>query len=148
MKVNGEAIYGATRWKESTQWGPGKKDYKPANGGGDLLLKLTVDPDPGYAVKECFFTYNAERKALYVILPRWPARMPPSLQSNSFAYSFTIRGLTLSAHTAIELLDGKRPCQWRQVGPDLRITLPDFDPAFIRSQYAYVLKIRDVSLPQ
>ena len=132
IKINGEAIYGSTRWKASSQWGPGKRGYKPANGGGDLLLKLTIDPDPGYAVQECFFTYNPERRNLYVILPKWPP-------------AFTIRDLTLPAGTKMELLDSHQPLVWRQQGKDVLITLPSFDPGLIKSQYAYVLKINNAS---
>ena len=48
------------------QWSEGRRDYKGSNEhitgdwktGGDIMLKLTVDPDPGYAVKEVFYTYN------------------------------------------------------------------------------------------
>ena len=36
------------------------------------MLKLTVDPEPGYAVKESFFTYNPVTNNLYAILPQWP----------------------------------------------------------------------------
>ena len=132
MKINSEAIYGAARWKASSQWGPGKRGYKPANGGGDLLLKLTIDPDPGYAVQECFFTYNSERRNLYVILPKWSP-------------AITVRELTLPAGTKIELLDSHHPLTWRQQGKDVLITLPSFDPGLIKSQYAYVLKINNVS---
>ncbi len=70
MKINNEAIYNTVRWRQASQWGPGRQDFRPTKG-GDLLLKLTVDPDPGFAVKECFFTYNAAHNDLYAILPRW-----------------------------------------------------------------------------
>jgi alpha-L-fucosidase len=132
MKINGEAIYGATRWKNPSQWGPGKRGYKPANGGGDLLLKLTIDPDPGYAVQECFFTYNPERKALYVILPKWSA-------------SFTLHDLTLPANARIELLDTHGNLAWRQQGKDILVDMPPFDPGRMLSQYAYTVKINNVS---
>jgi alpha-L-fucosidase len=141
MKVNGEAIYGASRWKTPAQWGKGRRDYKPANGGGDLLLKLTVDPDPGYAVKECFFTYNADRKDLYVILPRWPV---PSATGGT---SFTIQDLPLSPGTRIELLDTHASLSWRRVGNNCIVTLPAFDPNRIKSQFGYVLKIQGVTRP-
>jgi alpha-L-fucosidase len=130
MKINGEAIYGSTRWKQPSQWGPGRTDYKPKNGGGDLLLKLTVDPDPGYAVKECFFTYNAERKDLYLLLPRWPS-----------GGTFTVRGLAPAAGTTVQLLETKQGLAWKAIGKDIAITLPPFDPNNMTSEYAYVLKI-------
>ena len=130
MTINGEAIYGSIRWKMPSQWGPGRTDYKPKNGDGDLLLKLTVDPDPGYAVKECFFTYNPERKDLYVLLPKWPSDG-----------QFTLRGLGLAKGAQVELLETKQALSWKKAGEDVRIEMPSFDPNRITSEYVYVIKI-------
>jgi alpha-L-fucosidase len=129
MKINHEAIYGASRWRMPSQWSAGRQDYKPANGGGDLLLKLTVDPDPGFAVKECFFTYNAEHNDLYALLPKWPGA------------AFTIHDLTPVTGTRIELLEGHTQLNWRQQGNDCVIELPAYDPARMKSAYAYVIKL-------
>jgi alpha-L-fucosidase len=131
MDINNEAIYGAIRWKTASQWGPGRRDYKPAKS-GDLLLKLTVDPDPGYAVKECFFTYNPTRKALYILLPRWPGA------------SFTVQDLQLPAGTKVELLETHQSLSWKQEGKAVRIRFPAFDPNTIKSEYAYVIKIHQL----
>jgi len=133
MSVNAEAIYGAVRWKSASQWGPGKRDYKPKNGGGDLLLKLTVEPDSGYAVKECFFTYNPERKDLYVMLPVWPS-----------GGKFVVRGLALPAMTKVELLETKQALGWKAVGKDVEITMPAYDPNRIKSEYVFVIKIHSI----
>jgi alpha-L-fucosidase len=130
MKINNEAIYGATRWTTASQWGEGRKDYKPANGGGDLLLKLTIDPDSGYAVKECFFTYNPDRKDLYVLLPRWTS-------------TFTVHNLTVPAGATVELLETRQPLKWHQQGKDIILSLPSFDPGKMTSEYAYVIKIHN-----
>ena len=129
MKINQEAIYGASRWRMPSQWSAGRQDYKPANGGGDLLLKLTVDPEPGYAVKECFFTYNAEHNDLYALLPKWPGA------------TFTIHDLAPAPGAHIELLETHEALQWHQQGNDCVIELPAYDPGKIRSAYAYVIKL-------
>jgi len=134
MNINNEAIYGATRWKVPSQWGPGRRDYKPANGGGDLLLKLTVDPDPGYAVIESFFTYNAQRRELYVFLPKWPA-----------VNYFLIRNLRMPAGAKVELLETHEPLGWKQVEANVQVILPPFDPNRMTSEYAYVVKIGAVN---
>jgi alpha-L-fucosidase len=135
MKINNEAIYGAVRWKTASQWGPGRTDYKPPRGGGgDLLLKLTIDPDPGYAVKECFFTYNPATKTLYVLLPKWP----------DGGASFVVKGLSVPAGSVVSLLETKQGLKWTQQGRDLRITLPEFDPNRMVSEYAYVIKITSI----
>ena len=73
LKINGEAIYGSRRWDRLVQWSEGERDYKPEGQhylGADFILKQTVDPEPGYAVKEMFFTHNDG--AIYAILPKWP----------------------------------------------------------------------------
>ena len=77
LTINGEAIYNTSRWKTPSQWSEGRRDYKGSNAhiegdwktGGDIMLKLTVDPEPGYAVKELFFTYNRNTNSLYAIFP-------------------------------------------------------------------------------
>jgi alpha-L-fucosidase len=130
MKINHAAIYNTQMWRNPSQWSDGRTDYKPKNSSGDLLLKLTVDPDPGYAVKECFFTYNPKENNLYIILPKYPPNK-----------KFIVRDLQLPANTKIELLETKQPLVWKQEGKDLAIQLPEFDPNSIKSQYAYVLKI-------
>ena len=75
LKVNGEAIYGTRAWgnfvsgpKEAKSGNQKKKHYVS----GDAILKQTVDPDPGYAVKEVFFTKKGNN--VYAILPRYPQK--------------------------------------------------------------------------
>ncbi|MBN8854624.1 MAG: hypothetical protein BGO55_22080 [Sphingobacteriales bacterium 50-39] len=135
MKINSEAIYNTVRWREPSQWSAGRQDYTPNNGGGDLLLKLTVDPDPGYAVKECFYTYNASHNDLYVLLPKWPAVGPTGTAT------FTIHDLAPAAGTRIELLETHQPLSWHQQGGDCIIELPVYDPSKMKSSYAYVIKL-------
>ncbi len=130
MNVNGEAIYGTSRWKTVSQWSEGRRDYKPASGSGDLLLKLTVDPDPGYAVKEVFYTYNSDKNDLYAILPRYP--------DNG---SITLHDIELPAGTAIKLLASGQTASWKQTGKDVEVTLPAYNPNKIKTPYAFVLKI-------
>ncbi|HLX93779.1 MAG TPA: alpha-L-fucosidase [Puia sp.] len=133
MKINNEAIYNTAAWRSASQWGEGNRNYRPKNSSGDLLLKLTIDPDPGYAVKECFFTYNPASNNLYVLLPKYPS-----------GRKFTIHDLLLPANTKMELLETHDALSWHQEGNDLVIQLPGFDPNRIRSQYAFVIKINNV----
>jgi alpha-L-fucosidase len=37
------------------------------------MMKLTVDPSPGYATKEVFYTYNNNTNSLYAIFPKYPS---------------------------------------------------------------------------
>ncbi len=132
LKVNGEAIYNTTRWKQVSQWSTGKRDYK-AKKGEDIMMKLTVDPSPGYAVKEVFYTYNPSTNSLYAIFPKYPSGRKLVLKEIVSAKTFgDIRflatGEKLSAH---------------QQGNNLVIDLPEYDPNKIKSPYAYVVKIAD-----
>jgi alpha-L-fucosidase len=130
MKINGEAIYSTISWKTPSQWSAGKTDYKPKSGSNDLFLKLTVDPDSGYAVKECFFTYNPNTNNLYALLPKYPLDK-----------KFIIRNVKLNKSAKINLLETNEDLVWKQKGNDIEITFPESDPDKIRSQYVYVIRI-------
>lgn len=74
FKINGEAICGTEKWQRSCQWSqdgkthwmPEGKHYLPA----DYILKQTIDPQPGYAVREIFFT--CKEKDIFAIVPKFP----------------------------------------------------------------------------
>lgn len=131
LKINGEAIYGSTRYKEPFQWSEGKRDWKaPKNDfktAGDVMLKLTVDPDPGYAVREVFFTRKGN--AVYAILPKWPR-----------SGKIILKDVPTSGKT-ITLLETGEQLRVRPKGNNAEVTLPAFNPDKIKSQYAFVLKI-------
>ena len=131
MDINGEAIYNTERWKRPSQWTEGEIGYKPKKG-EDFLIKTTINPEMGYAVKDCFFTYNVEKNNLYAILPKWPNDK-----------TFTIKDLKLNQNTKIELLETKQVLQWKQVNNDVIIAFPDFNPNQIKSQHAFVIKINN-----
>ncbi len=130
MKINNEAIYNTVRWRTPSQWSDGQKGYKPKNGSGDLLLKLTVDPDPGYAVKELFFTYNEKNNDLYAIFPKYPANN-----------KLTLKSIVLPAGTDIRFLSTKESLQWKQEGENTVIQLPAYNPNTIKAPYAFAVKI-------
>jgi alpha-L-fucosidase len=128
LKINGEAIYNTVRWEVPAQWSEGKRDYHAK--GGDVMLKLTVDPDPGYAVKEIFYTYNANTNSLYAIFPKYPS-----------GGKLVIKDMTLPANTTISFLSTKENVLWKQGGENVIVELPQYDPNKIKAPYAYVLKI-------
>ncbi len=130
LKINGEAIYNTTRWKIHSQWSDGNREYKDRS--GDMLLKITIDPDPGYAVKEIFYTYNAAANALYAIFPQYPANK-----------KLIVKDITLPTGTTIRFLSSKQSLNWNQVGKNVEISLPDYDPNKIKSPYAYAVKIEN-----
>ena len=133
LKTNGEAIYNTETWKTPSQWSAGRTDYKPKDGSGDLLLKLTLNPDPGYAVKELFFTYNNHTKTLYAILPKYPSNQ-----------KILIKNLKLTTANKLSLLPNMETLNWVAKGNDTEIKLPPFDPNKLKTGQAYVIKISNV----
>jgi len=128
LKINGEAIYNTVRWKIPAQWSEGNRDYK--NRSGDMLLKITIDPDPGYAVKEIFYTYNSHNNSLYAILPKYPDQN-----------KIVLKDIQLNPGTAISFLSTNEKLQWQQEGNNVAVTLPAYNPNKIKAPYAYVIKI-------
>ncbi|MEN9685210.1 MAG: hypothetical protein RLZZ28_996 [Bacteroidota bacterium] len=131
LKLNGEAIYGTSRWKMASQWSSmGKRDYK-AKKGEDIMLKLTVDPEPGYATKEVFYTYNAKTNSLYAIFPKFPSDRKLRLKN-------------LAMHTGIKdirfLATGEQLSS-QKMDNDLVVNLPAYDPNKIKSPLAYVIRL-------
>lgn len=129
MHINSEAIYNTVRWKTSSQWSEGNRNYKPGHR-QDPVLKITVDPDPGYAVKEVFYTYNPTTNSLYAILPRYPSDKKMVLEN-----------IQLPQASAVTFLSTKENLQWHNDGNDVIVSLPDYDANKIKAPYAYVLKI-------
>ncbi|MFY7995750.1 MAG: alpha-L-fucosidase [Sediminibacterium sp.] len=130
LSVNGEAIYGTERWKYTCQWSAGKRDYK-AKKGEDFMLKLTVDPAPGYATKEVFYTYRSAQQQLYAILPRYPS--DGKIVLKNLGPTVPLKKITLLA-TGTTL-----PATLQ--GNDVVIQLPAFDPNVFSTSSAYVIKI-------
>jgi alpha-L-fucosidase len=131
LKVNGEAIYNTERWKYSSQWSEGRRDYA-ASGSGDLLLKLTIDPDPGFAVKELFYTYNRSTNSLYAIFPTYPATR-----------ELRLKDFTLNALNKITSLSTGEKLNFSQAGKDVIVHLPPYDPKRMTAPYAYVIRIEN-----
>jgi len=138
MKVNNESIYNTVRWKNTCQWSEGKTDYKPVRkegdfrASGDYMLKLTIDPDPGYAVKEFFFTYNPTTNNLYAVFPQYPANK-----------KLLLKNMLLPKSTNISFLSTQQKLSWKQQGNNVEVQLPDYDPNKIKAPYAYVIKIEN-----
>ena len=129
MNINSEAIYNTVRWKTSSQWSDGNRNYKPAHR-QDPVLKITVDPDPGYAVKEVFYTYNPTTNSLYAILPKYPSDK-----------KMVLKNIQLPEASVVTFLSTKENLQWHNEGNDVIVSLPDYDVNKIKAPYAYVLKI-------
>lgn len=131
LRVNGEAIYGTRRpetpvqWSEGDRnWKSGAKHYEPAY----RILKETVDPDKGFAVKEAFFTKKGDN-TLYAILPVYHKT------------EFRLKNIPVSATSKISMLGSDKKVEWRQDGNDVLVKLPTFEFQEAPCDYAWTLKI-------
>ncbi|MDT0553065.1 alpha-L-fucosidase [Urechidicola vernalis] len=131
LETNGEAIYGTKSWKSSFQWSKGEQNYKPKQHylGGDFILKQTVDPEPGYAVKELFFTQNED--AYFAIAPKWPEE------------EMVINDFELADNATVTLLATGEVLKSKQMGKNVHISMPVYNPNNMKSTdaYAYAFKI-------
>lgn len=132
LEINGEAIYGTRKWKRSVQWSEGdrKIDHEKGYLGGDYILRQTIDPTPGKAVKELFFTQNGE--VLYAISPKFPKGQ------------FLIKGVKASANTSVKLLGVDGELDYIQKGDDLLIKVPKLSYDELPCKHAWSFKISGV----
>ena len=134
LNVNSEAIYGTSQWDDPVQWSKGDKDYKlkQHHVGGDLILKQTVDPDPGYAVKQLFFTKKNE--ALYIISPLWPDK------------KLVVKNVNAAPGAKVTLLGKDGSLKWKNSGKNLVIDVPSKANYNFTTeeQYAFVFKISKI----
>lgn len=134
LEVNGEAIYGSRMWKTTSQWSEGNRNWKPGGKfyvAANAILKQTVDPDPGYAVQEVFFTSKG-KSTVYAILPRYPKE------------ALVLKEVRSTGKTKITLLGSGKPVGWEQKGNDIWVTLPVLSFDELPCQYAWTLKIEHV----
>jgi alpha-L-fucosidase len=133
LRVNGESIYGTRKWKNPVQWSAGERNYKPAGQhylGGDFILRQTVDPEPGYAVKQLFFTRKGND--LFIISPRYL----PELVVRDFSPAPGARMVFLATGQALE---------WHRRDDDTVIKMPQWYPGELPPEqtYAFVVKVED-----
>lgn len=134
MKINGEAIYGTRSWKNHFQWSKGRTDWaakKEGSESGNYILKQTVDPDPGYAVKEVFFTRKGND--LYAILPKLPEG------------KFLLKDIQVQNNTDISLLGFAKSIKWKKVKGDIELQFPVISRQELPVQYAYTLKLTHIN---
>jgi len=133
LAINGEAIYGTRPWKTAVQWSEGNRDYgkkKQAYLGGEFIRKQTVDPDPGFAVKEVFFTRKGT--TLHAIVPIWPRG------------KLILKGVSPSAGTQVTLLGTDKALSWSRAGGDLAIDISLPCPPDSLPRHAYAFRITAV----
>lgn len=128
----GEGIYNTRPWKKNCQWSEGKRDWKSGEKyyvSGNAILKQTVNPEPGYATQEVFFTCKANN--LYAILTNYPDKI-------------TLKDVKSTSHTIINLLGYPDKLRWEQKGQNLIVYLPQITFLKMPCKYAWTLKITNI----
>jgi alpha-L-fucosidase len=132
LQVNGEAIYGSSKWERSYQWSEGDRNFNLLKEGhayveGDYILKQTVDPDEGKAVKEIFFTSKGED--LYAIVPEYPKG------------KLVIRDVRPRSDTKVTLLGYQPGLTYRYTDGNLEIDVPYLTIDELPCYHAWCFKI-------
>jgi alpha-L-fucosidase len=111
------------------QWSEGRQDWKPPHGlvSGEVMLKQTVNPDPGYARKELFFTVNGDN--IYAIAPVLPEG------------KLLIKGVTPSAGTKVQLLGLQRDLPFKKVNGGIEVTVPKLSVKETPCEHAFTFRI-------
>ena len=134
LDINGEAIYDTKTWKVNCQWSEGeipemkRSEYMS----GFDILKITLNPEEGKAVKEIFYTWKNNN--LYAITPQWPGK------------KLIIKGIEANTRTRVTFLETGEDLSWTEKENQLIIQLPDFNSDKIKSQYAFVFKISQIKI--
>ncbi len=135
LKVNGEAIYGTRKWKTMVQWSGGERldgqQYRKRKNisyvAGDFVLKQTLYPDPGMAVKEVFFT--AKGHDVYAILPKLPEG------------KLLLKTVVARPSTRVSLLGTGRTFTWQKVDGGIEVFVPPLLAKEVPCQHAWALKL-------
>jgi alpha-L-fucosidase len=88
-----------------------------------------VDQQPGYAVREAFFTKKGAD--IYAIVPEWPSE------------DLLIRDLNVNPGTTVKLLGTDIVIEYEQKGKHLLIKTPQLEQEKLPCDYAYVFKISE-----
>jgi alpha-L-fucosidase len=160
LDINGQAIYQTQRWRTPSQWGEGDRNYKTEKG-ADIVLKQTIDPEAGYAVKEAFFTWNKKDNHLFVLIPEYPKNrklllknmpLPPNTNITLLETGEPLRWSYRTAHVDLDLdsreekVEKNKPAKnsaTHPKGKDIVVEFPEYHPATFKSTLATVIKIEN-----
>ncbi|NQU54319.1 MAG: alpha-L-fucosidase [Bacteroidetes bacterium] len=129
LKVNGEAIYGTRIWNTTCQWSEGTvKEAKRAQYKSKYdVMKFTVNPDDGMAIKEIFFTQKG--KSLYCICPVFP-------EGKLF-----VKDVHLIDGATVTMLGVDEKLNWEKSGNNIEIEMPKINPSQMPCEFAWTFKI-------
>lgn len=146
LKINGEAIYGTRKHTVATQWSEGKRiDINPRLLDEPItdpvaerryilenfdILKLTVNPDEGQAVKEIMFTRKHD--TVYAITPLFPKK------------ELKVKSVVPTKNTQVILVRTNQKLNWHYRKGIMTIQVPAELVLELPFQHAYTFKITGV----
>ena len=128
LKLNGEAIFETTAWKQPYQWSAGKmpeKKDKSFMAGYDI--NELVKPKKELAHIEYFFT--RKKNDLYCIVP-------------AYSQQIFIRNFKPTSSATALLLSNKKIIKWKQAGNNLMLDLTGIKPGELAGEM-FVIKIKN-----
>jgi alpha-L-fucosidase len=133
LDVNGEAIYGTRSWKQNSQWSDGEKPVfsKTDYHSGFPVFEMTIDPKPGNAVKEMWFT--SKENNLYALTPGWPE-----------LESLIIKNIEVLETSKVYLLGYDKELPYTVNDKHIAVDLSEIGINDLPCNYIYSFKITDV----
>ena len=128
LKHNGEAIYGTRAYKKSAQW---TKGPRPEFTDGLPLYEMTINPKPGNAHIEMWFTYK--NNALYALTPGWPKNR-----------KLTIKDLDLEDDVKVSMLSVDKALNYKVKRNKVIVDLSNITINDLNSNHVYTFKIEGV----
>lgn len=125
LDINGEAIYGTRTWKVNCQWSDGKipEMKRGEYMSGFDILKITLHPEDGQAVKEVFFTWKNDE--LFAITPKWPGK------------ELILKDIDPDNKTSVTFIETGEELSWTEMGNHMVIELPDFKPGKFDNPHSF-----------
>jgi alpha-L-fucosidase len=124
LKVNGEAVYGTTAWKQPYQWSTGiKREQKDASFMAGYSIGNLVKPHKDTSYVECLFTRKGND--LYCTLPTYTSQL-------------RLRNLKLKEGAIATVLDGNRRLRYKQQGTDCVLDLSALKPGDVPGELIVV----------
>lgn len=133
LEVNGEAIFDTSKWKQAAQWSSGDRTLNTQGVryvGGEYILKQTIDPPPGKAVKELFFTRKGTD--LYAVSPEYPKGR------------LTIKDVATTRSTKITMLGHAGTLEYQLQDGNIVIEVPRLTYDELPCKHAWSFKITGI----
>lgn len=133
LAVYGEGIYGTHQWIKDAQWSEGKKPVfsKHDFHAGFPIYQMTIDPKPGEAVKEFWFTQKENN--LYAFSPEWPKKS-----------TITLQDVTPTKSTTVKLMGCSKALPFVETATGISIDISSIGIRDLKSEFVFGFEITNI----